>query len=154
MNAPPTAPAIDPAARAEDEERTWAMLAHLTYFAHFLFPFGGLIGAIVVYSMRRRDVAYVRENARNALNAEIVFSAVTVLLFVTVFVALFAGMMAMPQNTSGAATPFPGPMSYYFAAWGVLAAWLLFGLISASIGARRAYLGGVFRYFCAVDFVR
>jgi uncharacterized Tic20 family protein len=143
-----------------DNARTWAMGAHLAGIANFFFPFSGLIFAIVVYSLRRSDPSFVRENARNALNMQItltVFNAVTVIVALVFFFSIFA-TAAVSSGPSHAHDATPAAIPWEFAGYfGCFAILILvnFGMtIWYCIAARAAYLGRVFRYSIAFPFVR
>ena len=66
-------PAAAPTSGAPtQDERTWGMIAHLSGFAVFLFPFGGNILAPLIIWLTRRDTsAHVEMEARGALNFNI-----------------------------------------------------------------------------------
>jgi uncharacterized Tic20 family protein len=54
------------------DERTWGMVAHLSAFAMFVFPFGGnIIAPLIVWLTRRDTSAFVEAEAREALNFNI-----------------------------------------------------------------------------------
>jgi uncharacterized Tic20 family protein len=143
-----------------DTARTWAMGAHLAGIANFVFPFSGLIGAIVVYSLRRSDPSFVRENARNALNMQITltaFNAAVIVVALVLFFAIFATAVASsgPSHQHDA-TPagIPWEFAGYFGCFAVLILVNAGMTIWYCLGARAAYLGHVFRYAIAVPFVR
>jgi hypothetical protein len=144
--------------REEDAARTWAMVAHLSALGNFFFPFAGLIGAIVIYSARRRDPTIVRENARNAVNAQItlcIFNAVVIAAALVLFGSLFISLAASEPHGGGGATPhFPWQAGAYFGCFVILMLGNVFVAIVACFGARAAYLGRVFRYPFAIPFVR
>ena len=66
-------PAAAPTSGAPtQDERTWGMIAHLSGFTVFLFPFGGNILAPLIIWLTRRDTsAHVEMEAREALNFNI-----------------------------------------------------------------------------------
>ena len=78
-------------------ERTWAMFCHLSTFAGFIIPFGGLIGPIVVWAMKKDQYSLVDDQGKEAVNFSIsmliyyIISAVLVLLIVGIplLIALF-----------------------------------------------------------------
>jgi uncharacterized Tic20 family protein len=146
--------------RESDTARTWAMGVHLIGIANFFFPFSGLIGAIVVYSLRRSDPSFVRENARNALNMQItltVFNAVMVIIALAFFFSIFATAL-VSSGPSHRHDAVPAGIPWEFAGYfGCFALLILvnFGMtIFYCIAARSAYLGHVFRYSVAFPFVR
>jgi uncharacterized Tic20 family protein len=51
-----------------ESERNWAMLCHLSAFAGFFFPFGGIIGPLICWMSKRDDSAWININGRAALN--------------------------------------------------------------------------------------
>jgi uncharacterized Tic20 family protein len=54
------------------EERTWAMFAHLSAFAVFVFPLGGnIIAPLIIWLTRRDTSAFVEMEAKEALNFNI-----------------------------------------------------------------------------------
>lgn len=54
------------------EERTWAMIAHLSAFAVFVFPAGGnIIAPLIIWLTRRDTSAFVDAEAKEALNFNI-----------------------------------------------------------------------------------
>jgi uncharacterized protein len=54
-----------------ETERNWSMLCHLSAFAGFFFPFGGVIGPLICWLSRKDDSAWVNINGRNSLNFEL-----------------------------------------------------------------------------------
>jgi uncharacterized protein len=54
------------------DERTWGMIAHLSAFAVFIFPFGGnIIAPLIIWLTRRDTSSFVELEAREALNFNI-----------------------------------------------------------------------------------
>ena len=77
------------------DERTWAMIAHLSAFALFIIPLGGnIIGPLVVWLARRDRSAFVAVQAREALNFNIsvalagIVCGLLVLVFVGILLAV------------------------------------------------------------------
>lgn len=54
-----------------DDEKTWAMLAHLSLLAHLVLPGVAIIAPIVIYAVKRDGSPYVEDHAREALNFQI-----------------------------------------------------------------------------------
>ena len=86
------------------EERTWAMLAHLAAFAGLVLPCAGnILGPLVIWLARREQSAFVAEQSREALNFNISVTLAAILCSVLVFVfigillglALFVYWLAM-----------------------------------------------------------
>jgi len=73
------------AATISKEERNWAMLAHLSGLLAFATLIGGVLGPLVMWMIRKDDMNFASDQAKEALNFQI-----------TVFVAgLIAGVMCL-----------------------------------------------------------
>ena len=76
------------------EERTWAMITHLSAFAGHIFPFAHIIAPLVVWLIKKDESAFVNEQGKEAINAQISFTiyfAISValcLLFVGIFMLI------------------------------------------------------------------
>lgn len=67
------------------EQRNWAMLAHLSGLLAFATLIGGVLGPLVMWMIRKDDMDFAADQAKEALNFQI-----------TVFVAgLIAGVMCL-----------------------------------------------------------
>ena len=53
------------------DERTWAMVAHLSAFAGHFVPFGHIIGPLVIWLAKRDSSGFVDDQGKEALNAQI-----------------------------------------------------------------------------------
>ncbi len=135
--------------RREDEARTWAMVAHLAGVANVIFPFCGLIGAILVYTSRRHDSPIIVDNARNAINMQLTLTAFNLAgfaLFVWDFFASDPVFSRTPESTSHFFASMIGTFG--------LSLINLVVVVFACFAARAAYLGHVFRYPIAIPFLR
>src|SRR5512133_851806 len=54
-----------------ETERNWSMLCHLSAFAGFFFPFGGVIGPLICWLTRRDESSWVNENGKASLNFQL-----------------------------------------------------------------------------------
>jgi uncharacterized protein len=54
-----------------ESERNWSMLCHLSAFAGFFFPFGGIIGPLICWLTRRDESSWVNENGKASLNFQL-----------------------------------------------------------------------------------
>lgn len=63
---PPTGgPVSDPNAR------TWGMIGHLSALAGYIIPFGNIIGPLVVWQMKKAELPFAGDQAKEALNFHI-----------------------------------------------------------------------------------
>jgi uncharacterized protein len=54
-----------------ETERNWSMLCHLSAFAGFFFPFGGIIGPLICWLTRRDESSWVNQNGKASLNFQL-----------------------------------------------------------------------------------
>ena len=52
-------------------ERDWAMFCHLSAFAGFFFPLGGIIGPLVCWISRKDESQWVDTNGKSSLNFQL-----------------------------------------------------------------------------------
>jgi uncharacterized Tic20 family protein len=70
----PAAPPPQPppaAAPSEADERTWALLGHLSAFSAFITGLGCVIGPLIVWLVKRDTMPFASEQAKEALNFNI-----------------------------------------------------------------------------------
>jgi hypothetical protein len=74
-----------------ETERNWAMLCHLSAFAGFFFPFGGIIGPLICWLSKRDDSVWVNINGRNSLNFQL-----SILLYIVLLIPLCFIIIGIP----------------------------------------------------------
>ncbi len=62
-----------------EDEKTWAMLAHLSLLGHLVVPLLAIIAPIVILSTKGNDSAYVADHTNEAINFQITLVIYTVL---------------------------------------------------------------------------
>ncbi len=94
--APPPAPsaAPPPAGAPSTDERTWALLAHLSALAGCVIPFGNLIGPFVVWQIKKNEMPFVDDQGKEALNFQITLSLA--LLVSMVLCVIVIGFLLLP----------------------------------------------------------
>jgi len=63
----PPPPVADPAF-IEHQTRQWAMLLHLSIFAGYVIPFGGLIVPILIWQLKKAELPKIDAHGKNAVN--------------------------------------------------------------------------------------
>lgn len=53
------------------EERNWAMIAHLSALLAFVTGIGGILGPLIVWLIRKDDMPFAADQAKEALNFQI-----------------------------------------------------------------------------------
>jgi uncharacterized Tic20 family protein len=80
-------------------ERDWAMFCHLSSFAGYFFPFGGIIGPIICWISRKDESAWVDANGKASLNFQISMLLYTVLViplcFIIVGIPILVGLVIL-----------------------------------------------------------
>jgi uncharacterized protein len=71
-----------------ETERNWAMLCHLTAFAGYLFPFGGIIGPLICWLSKRDESDWVNLNGKASLNFQLSMLLYYVLCFPLLFILI------------------------------------------------------------------
>ena len=71
-----------------ETERNWAMLCHLSAFASFFFPFGGIIGPLIFWLSRKDESDWVIVNGKASMNFQLSILLYIVLAIPLVFIIL------------------------------------------------------------------
>lgn len=85
-----------------EEERQWAMFAHLSALAGGLLTsgvggWGFFIGPLVIWLMKKDTMPFVGDQAKEALNFNITVSAIfVILLIVTIFTLGLGALLTVP----------------------------------------------------------
>jgi hypothetical protein len=110
-----------------ETERNWAMLCHLSAFAGFFFPFGGIIGPLICWLSRRDESEWIHINGRNALNFQI-----SMLLYIVLAV----------------------PLCFIIIGFPIIAVLSLLKVICIIIASVKAPKGELFRYPLSIPFIQ
>ncbi|MBB4867245.1 putative Tic20 family protein [Pseudomonas nitritireducens] len=70
------------------EARQWAMFCHFAAFLGFIFPFGNLIGPLIVWQVKRESDPFVDRQGKEALNFQITVSLAVVVSFLLMLVVI------------------------------------------------------------------
>ncbi len=74
-----------------ESERNWAMFCHLSAFAAFFFPFGGIIGPLICWLSRKDEYAWVDENGKASMNFQL-----SILLYMVLAIPLCFILIGIP----------------------------------------------------------
>lgn len=85
---PPSAPEPEISGRPGAEQRQWAMFAHLSALLGFVFPFGSLIGPLVIWLIKKDTMPFVDDQAKEALNFQITVALAIIVCFVLMLVLI------------------------------------------------------------------
>lgn len=97
-----TEPMIDPTLpptadlSPTQEERVWALVAHLSAFSGHFIPFGHVVGPLIVWLAKRDTSAFVAQQAKESLNAQLTatlyFAIAGILCLVLIGIPLLIGV--------------------------------------------------------------
>lgn len=73
---------------ATEREKNMAMLCHLTALAGFVFPFGNIIGPVIVWMSGKADSPFVDEHGKASLNFQI---SLTLFFIFSAILGIFIG---------------------------------------------------------------
>ena len=83
-----------------DQERQWALFAHLSALAGFLIPFGNVIGPLIVWQIKKAEMPFVDEQGKEALNFQITVTIAAVVCIL--LMVIFIGILLLPVVAIGA----------------------------------------------------
>jgi len=75
----------------ESETRQWALFIHLSQFAHFAFPLGGIILPIVLWQLKKDELPGVDAHGRTVLNW-----AISIFIYVVICIPLCFVLIGIP----------------------------------------------------------
>lgn len=75
------------------EAQQWGMFAHLSALVGFVIPFGNIIGPVVVWQLKK-DMPFVVDQGKEALNFQITVTIAALVCFLLMFI--FIGALLLP----------------------------------------------------------
>jgi len=76
------------------DEKTWAMLCHLSAVAGFVIPFGSILGPLVVWLIKKDEMPIVDLHGKKLLNFQITMAIAYFVCFLLVFAVI--GLVLLP----------------------------------------------------------
>lgn len=127
------------------DDRNTAMFAHLASFASMVFPFGNVIGPLIVWMVRKDRSPFIDRHGKESLNFQLTFTLVLIVLIaITAGYAISSGIN---DNEVGVLMSLAG---FLF----VISVYSIAALVFIIIGAVRASNGEEYRYPLSIRFVR
>ena len=108
-------------------ERDWAMFCHLSAFAGYFFPFGGILGPLICWISRKDSSAWVDINGKSSLN----FQA-SILLYTILAIPLCFIIIGIP----------------------IVLSLIVLRIVCIIVASIRASKGEVFKYPLSIPFVQ
>ncbi|WP_277052405.1 DUF4870 domain-containing protein [Zestomonas thermotolerans] len=86
-----------PAVPVSQEARQWAMFCHFAAFFGLVFPFGNLIGPLIVWQLKKDLAPFVDAQGKEALNFQITVTLAILASFLLLLVVIgFLLLWAVP----------------------------------------------------------
>ena len=82
-----------------NDERTFGMLCHLSALAGFIFPFGNIIGPLIVWAIKKDQYPWVDQHGKESLNFQIsmtiyvIISAILIFILIGIFFLVALGII-------------------------------------------------------------
>lgn len=86
---PPSAPVAAPQSGLSNEERTWALVAHLSALSGLITGFGMILGPLVVWLITKDSKTFAASEAKESLNFNISWMLWGILLGIAAFILTF-----------------------------------------------------------------
>lgn len=84
------------------EVRQWAMFCHLSAFLGVWFPFGHLLGPLIVWQLKRETDPYIDAQGKEALNFQITVALVSGICYLLMLVLIGFALLPLPDRGDGA----------------------------------------------------
>lgn len=76
------------------DDRTWAMLCHLSALAGFIVPFGSVLGPLIIWLIKKDEMPIVDEHGKKALNFQITVAIAYLVCILLMFAVI--GLILLP----------------------------------------------------------
>lgn len=82
---------LQPFSKPPQSARQWAMFCHLSAFAGLMFPFGNLLGPLIIWQLKKDSDPFIDAQGKEALNFQITVAiAATVSMLLVLLIIGFA----------------------------------------------------------------
>jgi len=68
------------------DERTWALICHLSGLAGYVIPLGNIIGPLVVWLVKKDQSWFINDQGKEALNFQICLTIYMILALVSILI--------------------------------------------------------------------
>ena len=101
------------------DAKMWAMIAHISAVAGFIFPFGNVIGPLLIWILKKEEFPFVDDQGKEALNFQISISVYVIISIVLVFlligipILIIIGLFALIMTIIAAISAYDGKAYRY-----------------------------------------
>jgi uncharacterized Tic20 family protein len=93
--------------KPSQEVRQWAMLCHLSSFLGSMFPFGNLIGPLILWQVKRESDAFIDAQGKESLNFQITMT-IAMVISVAMMALLIGYVLIVPVVVCALVLPIVG----------------------------------------------
>jgi hypothetical protein len=87
-------PPPSPGGEVTAEQRQWGLFAHLSALSGLIIPFGNIIGPLIIWQVKKTEMPFVEDQAKEALNFNITFAIAAFIAWLLIFVLI--GILLLP----------------------------------------------------------
>ena len=77
------------------EARQWAMFCHFSAFLGMWFPFGSLIGPLILWQIKRESDPFIDDQGKEALNFQITVAILSAICYVLMFILVGFALLGL-----------------------------------------------------------
>ena len=77
------------------DARKWAMFCHFSAFLGMWFPFGSLIGPLILWQVKRESDPFIDDQGKEALNFQITVAIASAICYVLMFVLIGFALLGL-----------------------------------------------------------
>ena len=86
---------LQPVPTLSREVRQWAMFCHFSAFLGIWFPFGSLIGPLILWQVKREVDPFIDAQGKEALNFQITVAIASAICYLLMFVLIGFALLAL-----------------------------------------------------------
>jgi uncharacterized Tic20 family protein len=77
-----------PAGSPSNEEKQWALFAHLSALVGYIIPFGSIIGPLIIWQIKKNEMPFVDDQGKEALNFQITMAIAVIVCIVLMLILI------------------------------------------------------------------
>ena len=136
------------------DDRNWAMAAHLASLSNLIFPFGAVLGPLVVWLSKKETSAFVDHHGKESLQFQASFLAYHMVFVCGGIGSGVAAVFAGEASAAGDEVMAMAAILAFFGIFGVALLLRMFVIVMMIVAAVRAHAGEYFRYPLTIRLLR
>ena len=76
------------------DDRTWALICHLSGLAGYVIPLGNIVGPLIVWLLKKDQSWFIDDQGKEAINFQITMTIYVILAIIAVFLVI--GIFLIP----------------------------------------------------------